>query len=309
MLLSKLNKNPKPNQLDAEYRSFSFEAIGTFWQITIEQSLAKSQFNSLVASIEECIGEFDHNYSRFRADSLISKMAKQADAKILFDLYQDMYKLSHGLMTPLVGQLLSDAGYDANYSLKPKRLSQVVTWEEALSYNFPDITIKCPALIDLGAAGKGYLVDIIGNLIEGYGVTKFCVNAGGDILNRNVSDNLSRIGLEHPLQSDEVIGIAQVENKSICGSAGNRRAWANFNHIINPKTKQSPNHILAIWVVADTTIVADALATALYFVDAKKLAQHYDFSYALVKNDLSLDKSDDFPASFFTEQKEAGQIT
>jgi len=223
------------------------------------------------------------------------------DAEPLFDLYEQLYDVSDGLVTPLVGQLLADAGYDAEYSLQTKELHTVPEWFEVMDYTFPELRIKQPALLDVGAAGKGYLVDIIAELIEASGVHGFCINAGGDIRNHNVSSRLSRIGLEHPRTIEQVIGIADIPTGSICGSAGNRRTWNGFTHIMNPRTKQPPTNVLATWVSADTALVADGLATALFFVKASKLRERFTFAYAIIREDLSLEYSNDFPAQFFSE--------
>ncbi len=83
------------------------------------------------------------------------------------------------------------------------------------------------------------------------------------------------------------------------GRYGNRRAWADFHHIINPHTLASPRHILAIWAIAETTLIADAMATCLFFTPADTLLAHYRFSYLIVKADHTLEMSPDFPAEIF----------
>ena len=143
-------------------------------------------------------------------------------------------------MTPLIGQALSDAGYDAQYSLRPGKLWPTPAWSSVIDYNPPHLLVKKPVLLDFGAIGKGYLVDIIASLMMDAGVTDFCVNAGGDMLQRQTGPEVMRVGLEHPDHHDEVIGVATLGNQSLCGSAGNRRAWEGFNHIINPNTQSSP---------------------------------------------------------------------
>jgi thiamine biosynthesis lipoprotein len=304
---SKSNVKPKPKAA----REFRFEAIGTAWEITFVSVIADSLAEKLLRSIKERIEEFDHNYSRFRADSLISTMAQEAgryhlpdDAEPLFKLYKQMYDVSGGLMTPLIGQVLSDAGYDAQYSLRSGILQKTPTWSKVLDYQYPNLVVKQPVLLDLGAIGKGYLVDIVAELIEDVGVTDFCVNAGGDMLQRQTTEQPMRVGLEHPDHADEVVGIVNLKNQSLCGSAGNRRAWEDFNHIINPETQTSPTHLKAVWVLADTTILADALSTALFFTAPNKLDAAFTFEYAIVCDDYSLEHSANFPAEYFTNEQE-----
>lgn len=290
---------------------FQFDAIGTRWQIDIYDSIGDDTAEKLLTVIKRRIATFDKNYSRFRDDSLIAHMAQKpgtyhlpSDAQPMFDLYKQLYSLTDGTVTPLIGQLLADAGYDAAYSLEPGELHRVPTWDEALEYDFPELTIKQPALLDVGAAGKGYAVDIIGELLTRHGVDAFCVDAGGDMLHHDPSQKILRIGLEHPDDPQQVIGVADITNQSICGSSGNRRTWDKFHHIMDPHTRNSPQHIRAAWVVADAAMLADALTTCLFFVPAAELQKQYNFAYAIVRQDYSLEHSGNFPATFFTEQKE-----
>jgi thiamine biosynthesis lipoprotein len=287
-------------------------AIGTSWSIIIDQEMSDLSLGILNDAINNRIDLFDSHYSRFRTDSLVSLMAQSEgdyilpeDAKPMFDLYKELYDITDGLITPLIGQLLSDYGYDSIYSFKQKVLKPTPSWAEALDYNFPKLKIIKPVLIDVGAMGKGYLVDIISELLVKRGIRKFTINAGGDIFNHNVQGRLAKVGLEHPIELDQVIGVAEIANGSICGSAGNRRSWGKIHHIINPLTKTSPDSLLATWVVADTAILADALSTALFFIEASKLNKKYNFEYAVVGKDLSLETSINFPAEFFTLKRES----
>jgi thiamine biosynthesis lipoprotein len=284
---------------------FNFEAIGTKWYIDIYKELDEAEKSELFSKIKNRIDVFDKIYSRFRADSLVMRMSKEsgdftlpADAEPMLSLYRDLYVHTDGLVTPLIGNLISDAGYDAQYSLKQKKkLEMPPTWDEALEYKHPKLLIKKPVLLDFGAAGKGHLVDLVGKVLEKNGIKEYCIDAGGDILHKGKTP--IRIGLEDPENKEKVIGVRILQNRSICGSAGNRRKWADFTHIINPKTLTSPTDIMAVWVVADTALLADALATCLFFVPASKLSDAYKFEYVIVYSDRSLEKSENFHGEIF----------
>jgi thiamine biosynthesis lipoprotein len=287
---------------------FEFDAIGTHWQIDIADIITPAKQTNLLEKIISLIEDFDITYSRFRKDSLVTKMSEKKgiyllpdNAKQLLSLYKKLYALTEHAFTPLIGQVLVDAGYDAAYSLKPKTLHRPPEWQTVIAYNYPEIEIKKPVLLDFGAGGKGYLIDLVSDLLKKNSIQEFCVDAGGDMFYENIHDEKKlRVGLEHPDNPDEVIGVATIRNQSICASAGNRRRWKNFHHIINPKTLISPKEIKATWVVADRTLLADALATCLFFVPAKTLLKHFDFSYAIIQEDYSLEVSSDFPAEMFT---------
>ncbi len=286
--------------------SHSFEAIGTHWQIDISSKSADNTVG-LFEDIMRRVELFDHTYSRFRSDSLVAQMAAHAgryvlptDAKPMMDLYEKLYRVTDGLFTPLIGGVLSDAGYDATYSLQPKILHQPPVWNDIFAYDFPILTLAQPALLDFGGVGKGYLIDIIGGIIQDKGIPSYTIDAGGDIFHFDSAGKLLQVGLEHPINKKQVIGVMPVINQSICCSAGNRRSWAGFHHIINPHTLQSPHDIAAAWVIAPTALIADALATCLFLISPSQLEKEFSFEYLIMYPDQSIKKSSGFTAELFT---------
>lgn len=295
--------------MSTRLEEIAFEAIGTHWQITLNHVPVGFEAASLFDQIRARIEQFEDTYSRFRPQSLLTKISQQAgeyqlpnDAEPLFSLYQKLYHATEGAFTPLIGQALADAGYDSEYSLHSKSPQQVLSWDDALIYDFPKLIVKRPVLLDFGAAGKGYIIDIVSKLIQQSSIDHFFINAGGDIYYHNPQNHPLSVGLEHPHNKEQVIGIAQIDNQSICGSAGNRRQWAEFHHIINPHNLQSPRHIEALWVIAKEAMIADALATCLFFVSAISLAKDYDFEYLIMYSDSSIEKSPHFTAELFIRE-------
>ncbi len=279
----------------------SFAALGTTWQIDTKKELSIE----LIQEIKARVDLFEKNYSRFRPGSIVSQIAEAAgeyllppDAQALFDLYYQLYQITGGKFTPFIGQALVVAGYDKTYSLQPKELHTVPRWGDVAEYQFPYFKTSTQLQLDFGAAGKGLAVDIVTQMLYDHETFEFCIDAGGDIFYSSQHEDL-RVGLEHPQNAGEVLGIAIIRNQSICGSAGNRRKWASFHHILDPYLLASPVHVQATWVVASTTMIADALATCLYFVPAEKLAQTFKFEYLIIYSDFSFEKSSHFPAELF----------
>ena len=287
--------------------SWRFEAIGTQWEIEIEQDVPAEKLAHVKNDVVRRIDDFDKTYSRFRPDSTVTAMSQAAgtfefpsDASLMFQLYRNIYDISDGQVSPLIGQMMAQAGYDALYSLKPKPLTKLPAWDNAMSVQDNVITSKQPVYLDFGAAGKGRLVDLVSDLITDSGIRRFIVDAGGDMY-RSTADgtSLADVGLEHPDQPGHVIGVVRLGRGALCGSAGNRRAWAGYNHILDPAKRASPMHIKAVWVTAQTTMLADMLTTALYFCQPDELKPYYRFEYAMVLSDNSLSYSSSFPATFF----------
>ncbi|HRN96386.1 MAG TPA: FAD:protein FMN transferase [Candidatus Levybacteria bacterium] len=286
-------------------RQLTFEAIGTQWVIDyIGDKVSKK--NTLLQEIMREINAFDVLYSRFREDSLISHIATtpgkypiSADGVQLLTLYKQLYDLTNGAFTPLIGNMLADAGYDASYSFQPKKLQKPPRWEDVITLDNSTLIIKNPAILDFGGLGKGYMIDVIASLLEKHGIQNFCIDAGGDILYKNHKDVGIDIGLEHPQNFNQVIGVAHIVNQSICASAGNRRKWSQYHHIMNPHTLSAQNTVLATWVVADTTLVADAIATCLFFTAPEVLREQFSFEYVIVYPDHTVAKSSNIPVEFY----------
>jgi len=292
--------------------------------IDIYENLDYEKSSEILSKIMSRIDDFDKAYSRFRSDSIVSQISKNAgeyklppDSIKLFDVYFDLYTKTNGYFTPLVGQILVDAGYDAEYSLKQKSELQLPPkWEDIMEFKSIDysssniLNIKKPIQLDFGAAGKGYIIDLVGSVLKENGYNNYCINAGGDILHKAENQDHAefgsiRVGLENPENVEQVIGVYELSNKSICGSAGNRRRWGNFTHIMNPKTLSSPTEIIAVWVVADSALIADALTTCLFFVEPKELMlknspdHSYKFEYFILYKDRSFKKSEHFKGEVF----------
>ncbi|HEV8677718.1 MAG TPA: FAD:protein FMN transferase [Candidatus Paceibacterota bacterium] len=283
----------------ARYR---FDAIGTKWDVEFDLE-GSADGDALMERMHERIAAFDKHYSRFRADSLVSEMAARAgtfempdDAQPMLDLYFDLNRKTLGAFTPLIGQALSDAGYDADYSLVERAMHAPPPLRSVISYEHPALMLAQPLLLDFGAAGKGYLVDIVALMLKDAGAIRAVVDAGGDIASFGSE---IKIALEDPADASQAIGTAHIQNQSICGSAGNRRAWGRFTHILDPRTLESPEGIKAVWVVAETAMLADALTTCLYFVPPATLLRDYRFEYLVLRPDGSVEASPRFPAELF----------
>jgi len=291
-----------------DWKNLSFDAIGTHWNISFARTGDVERNQGVTEQIQHAIAEFDEAFSRFRPDSLVTEIAQRtgtfampAHGFELLRFYEQLYTLTHGSVTPFIGQMMADAGYDATYSFQPKPLHEPPKWGDAISYDEHEIEVRQPVLLDFGAAGKGCLVDIIARLLQVAGSTDFTINAGGDIMHRSLTGETVTVGLENPFDTSEVIGTVELDNQSLCASAGSKRKWGNFHHIMNPATLRSVEDIQATWVIADDTMTADGLATALFFVSPSQVLQQFAFSYALLDKAGGLRYAKNFPAKFFEE--------
>ena len=284
----------------------SFTALGTSWEISLDK-ISEPAAQKIIALIRQRLETFENHYSRFRPHSLVSQIAHRAgryrlpdDAASMINFYRELWQITAGKVTPIIGQVLVDAGYDQAYSLKPKtHIAPARAWDEVINFENPWLETSTPVQLDFGAAGKGYAIDLTAELIEQNGCRNYFINAGGDLRQSTEAVVNLRIGLEDPDNQALVIGLAEIRNGSLAGSAGNRRAWDRFHHIIDPQTVSSPNHIKALWVSAESAMIADGLATALFFVPPAALTERFKFEYAIVYADRRSLLSNGFPGHFF----------
>lgn len=290
--------------------SFKFDAIGTSWEINTAAPLgAVTRAQTL-----DLVERFDSLYSRFRHDSIVTRIAKAADggafsfpadAGPMFDLYDRLHDATEGAVDPLVGRDLEHLGYGGDYALVPDHEGITATvahrpvWHRDVQREGNTITTRRPLVVDVGAVGKGRLVDLISDLLTAAGFKDFVVDGGGDICHRG--DTALDIGLEHPLDPDMVIGVANLKNGSICASASNRRTWGDgLHHVLDGRTGRPTTEVIATWAVASDTATADGLATALFFGASSRLMAMFDFSYLRMFADGRVEISDNFDGEVFT---------
>lgn len=306
-----------PSKADAGVHASSFDAIGVPWRIGVGDAATHTSsigapltFDDLTAVLER-IEQFDRDWSRFRDDSLVTRIARErgswrlpADAAPLLAVYEQLHALTDARLSPLVGASLDRLGYDAAYRLTPiGDPLPAPSWSDAIALrDTPEgLTLDsiAPVLLDVGAAGKGYLVDIVSDLLAARGVTETLVDASGDVRVRGRRS--IRVALENPFDTTKAVGVAELHDAALCGSALTRRAWGDgLHHIVDAVTgRPVADGIIATWVVADTALVADGLSTALFLVEPTRLSEHFAFEWVRLSVNGRLESSPGFRGDLF----------
>jgi thiamine biosynthesis lipoprotein len=223
-----------------------------------------------------------------------------AEAAALGSLYSILYRLSGGAVTPLIGGSLERLGYDATYSLRQDGPPlPAPRWEEVLDWQETVLTVSAPVVIDVGAAGKGQLADLLSAELRACGIAEHFIDAGGDLLNAGPAP--VGVALEHPYDPERAIGTVRLGAGALCASAANRRAWGDgLHHVLDGTTGAPVRTVVASWAMAGTAMVADALATALFFVEGALLQQDFEFSWLTVYSDGHAEYSADFEGALFS---------
>ena len=126
--------------------------------------------------------------------------------------------------------------------------------------------------IDLGGVGKGYAADRILAVFAAFGIKSAFTNFGGNVAAIGTKPDGSnwRVGIRHPRQEDALIGAVSIASKSVVTSGDYQRYFMGsdgrrYHHILNPATGYpSESGLISATVVAGSSMVADALSTALF---------------------------------------------
>lgn len=294
---------------------FSFEAFGTSLSISVLDTLAPIMQEKIKTEILDFTYWFDETFSRFKQDSLITNMSRIEGIyevpRMLVEMlkiYKQFEHITHGAMNPLIGNAISDLGYDANYTLRRKPfIRPTPKFNDALKIiSESKIELKEKVLIDIGALGKGFWVDEIGKILDKNKITNFIVNGSGDILYRATTKNPLTISLEDPDNSGKFLGQTKIINGAICGSGIGKRNWTmqdneNLHHVINANNGTPTEGIASVWIIAKTATIADALATAAFFVDPEILLENFEFEYYIYYTNKKALYSRDFFAIHYLE--------
>lgn len=277
-----------------------FEAIGTHWEIETAEPLSPETRDAVSA----CIEAFDAQWSRFRDDSLVARLARAggtvpapSDAADMLDAYAALSEATDGAVNPLVGESLARLGYDAALTLDPgDPVRAPADWRSVLRWDAQTLGLVRPATIDVGALGKGRLVDLVlAELADVPG--DLVVDASGDLA---VRGGPVRVGLEHPYDPSRVVGVIEVEDAALCASATNRRAWGDgLHHVLDARTGLPVRAIAATWAIAPSAMRADAVATALFFDGGPELAAAWGVQWARMTTAGTVEWSPGFDGELF----------
>jgi FAD:protein FMN transferase len=246
--------------------------------------------------------------SRFSPDSELMMVCQQinkpvAVSPLLFEPVKfayEMAKWTDGIFDPTVGKLMEKHGFNRHYltgHLTESTSDGLATYHDII-LNEQDRTLLLlkPLVIDLGAVAKGFAIDLAAYELKEF--EGFVVNAGGDLFAGGVDEHGYpwKIGIQHPLQKDQIIETIEITNEAICtsGSYERKSRIADIHHLVNPKTRTSPNEWISCSVIAPFAMMADAFSTASFLLgqdQGKRFVEEEELKAVLITADLQIEKA------------------
>jgi thiamine biosynthesis lipoprotein len=246
--------------------TFTYDALGTKWWIELFETIAEERLTIVKDDCEAFATDFEANYSRFKSDSLITRLNTQRTlSKPPTELIEmlrygkELYLQTDTKFNILTGHIQEAKGYDADYSFVDSDTIPLpgnpIT---DLNVTADEISLSGISKVDLGGFGKGYLIDQLAQRLQTkHKVQFFLINGGGDIFATSNKGQPIPIRVEHPTNPKR-FGSTTLLNEAFAASSRYKRKWhtssGEHNHIIgNSKTGS--------FVKAARAVEADAQAT------------------------------------------------
>jgi thiamine biosynthesis lipoprotein len=284
----------------AEFQLISGTAQGTSFQVKYigeSNQVTKLQLDSIFRVVDLSLSLYEpvsliNTFNRVGRVKMDEHMKKVVSGALI------CYRESEGSFDITVGPLTSLWGFgpvshqDVPSATQVKKRLAITGSKNLLVKGDSLIALKKGIKIDCNGIAQGYTVDLIEKFMSSRGVDQFMVELGGEIRvkGEHPENGLWKIGIEspdvlagnwHPVQ--KVIGL---RNAAVTTSGNYRKYYHSsgktYSHVIDPvKGRPVDNGIIAVTVMANHAMLADAWDNALYVMGVKKAMQ-----YLQTRNDL-----------------------
>jgi len=272
-----------------EVFELSGSTMGTRFSIKLPQLPPAVDAEVLRQDIDNELLQIEMQMSTYRVDSAISRfnvsdsVGWQSVPIELCKAIEESLEISErtaGAFDITIGPLVNLWGFGPDGSVRtPPSEQDIAAAQQRVGYSrlqadctMPAIRKEIPRLyLDLSAYAKGYAVDRLGSLLDAAGATDYLVEIGGEmkLRGRNAERQEWAVAIEAPLQNERrVQRVFRLTNQSVATSGDYRNFFesggVHFSHTIDSRSGKPVGHNLAsVTVIAETTAIADAMATAL----------------------------------------------
>ena len=291
---------------------FGGATMGTSYQVSY--SPTGGSVRDEARAVEDLLEEINESLSTYIDTSIISRINRSADTErwhpidrhfeTVFTRARAIYEDTAGAFNPAVGPLVDAWGFGPGEPQALPDRDAVDALLELVSFDAFEVRSTPPgvrkqragAQLDFSAIAKGYGVDAMGRLIEGWGVENYFVEIGGEVRTRgeHPEGRRWRIGIERPpddpSRAPEVQSVLALEDSALATSGDYRNyridpAGRKIIHILDPRTGYpAMTPLVSVSVLAGDAMTADAYATAfmvigpeeaLDFVEARQELEAY----------------------------------
>jgi thiamine biosynthesis lipoprotein len=270
------------------FHRLSFTAMGTTCQVDFACD-SEARARDFKGAVQAWVESFEARFSRFRPDSLISRLNAGAggegveldeEGESLVGLIDWYHWSTGGVFDPSALPLLSLWDYHQPEPRIPSAAAirealERVGWKKVIHRN-KTLRLPEPGMgVDVGGIGKEYAVDIVLQMGEARGFPSVHVNFGNDLRVAGPAPQGGPwlVGLEDPRQPGTCWGGLGVTRHAVTTSGDYRRFFTaegrRFGHILDPRTGWPvANGCQSVTVVAPTCTEAGILSTTAFILGA-----------------------------------------
>jgi thiamine biosynthesis lipoprotein len=273
-----------------DVHTVGFVALGTNVSISIagdEGGHAASAIAEIQALMQRLSVEWypwtpDHSGELARLNDALARgdsLQVSPELASLLLTTRDMTLVSGGGFDPAVGKLVELWGFttgDRSSQRPAPSEAAIVAWV-ADHPRFADLEIQGTRVsssrrdlkIDLGAIGKGRVIDLAVAILRAHGIHNAVVNAGGKLRAiGTVGTRAWRIGIRDPRRAGTLGGI-DVQGDESVSTSGDYERFAivqgqRVHHLLDPRTGRPTAHTEAVTVLAADATTADGASTAIF---------------------------------------------
>ena len=272
-------------------RKLTFNALGTTCEVQYAAPKGEEQAVGFERAAVAWVTSFEARYSRFRPDSLISRINAaagrewvQVDAETdgLLELCETLHVMTRGILDPTALPLIRLW----NFKLPTPRIPAdaeiaaaraLVGWRRVQRAPGRVFLPEPGMALDFGGFGKEYAVDIVAQIAGEHGLSSVLVDFGHDL--RAMQPPPGRpawhIGLENPEQPGTCDGSMGVVGKGVASSGDYIRGFTvngrRYGHIIDPRTGWPvSNGCVQCTVVAPSCLQAGVLSTTAFILGVER---------------------------------------
>ncbi len=242
---------------------------------------------------EEAFAEvqrIEHKYSRYRADSVVSRInaaaggqAVECDGETvsLLDYADALHKSSDGLFDITSGVLRRAWDFKAGVLPTPEALAAArsrIGWHK-VERDGRCVRLSEPGMeLDFGGFGKEYAADRAATLLASAGARHGYVNLAGDmrVIGPKPDGQPWMIGIQDPRQKGALIATLPVYQGGLATSGDYERFFEldgqRYCHVLDPNTGWPVTHWRTVSVLAPLAVVAGNCSTIAMLRQADGLA-------------------------------------
>lgn len=275
----------------ASLRKLTFPALGTTCEVQYHAAGGEAQAVGFERAAVAWVEAFEAKYSRFRPESLLSRINAVAgstwieiDAEMeqLLKLCDTLHFMTQGVLDPTSLPLIRLWNWKIETPRVPTAPEiaaalRLVGWKKVQRAPGKVFLPEPGMALDFGGFGKEYAVDVVAQLALDHGIAQVLVDFGHDL--RAIGAPPGRpawhIGLEDPAQPGHSSLSVGLTGKGIASSGDYLRGFTvngrRFGHIIDPRTG-SPvaNGCTQATVIAGTCLQAGVLSTTAFVLGVPK---------------------------------------